>query len=112
MLYLHVFLNKQRLLMFINYNLYQNIFQMTLKVLPCSWFYHAVNASCWYCVFTLTIFPENLLFKDIFENRAYYLIEHTFKYLFMPKMSQMSLRFYIVGQVYTVENKRNNQGLF
>ena len=36
MLYLHVFLNKQRVLMFINYNSHQNIFQMTLIFSPCS----------------------------------------------------------------------------
>ena len=33
----HVFLNEQRILMFINCNPYQNIFQMTLK------FYRAVD---------------------------------------------------------------------
>ena len=44
MLYLQVVLNKERVLMFINYNPYQNIFQMTLKFLACSWWYCAVDA--------------------------------------------------------------------
>ena len=88
----HVFLKEKRVLMFINYNPYQNIFQMTLKFLPCSWWYSAVYAFCTYCVFTLSsyFFNKNPFLKLFFKNRFYHLIEHTSKYLFMQKMTKRS----------------------
>ena len=54
MLYLNVFLNKQRVLMFIDHNPYQNIFQITSKFLAYSWWYRAVDAfgfTLWNCFF-------------------------------------------------------------
>ena len=86
MLYFHVFLDKQRVLMFTNYNPYQNIFQMTLKFSPYSWWYCAVDAFRTCCVLVKLFFPENPLFKNLFfKNHFYHLIEHTSKYLFMQK---------------------------
>ena len=96
-----VFLNKQRVLMFINCNIYQNISRMTLKSLSCSWWYRAVDAFCTYRVLLcLTVFYFLkihfllLLFFSIFPPKIVFnhLIEHTSKIFSCkkPKMAKMS----------------------
>ena len=78
MLYLCVFMNNQRMFMLINHNPYENIFHLTLKVLPCNWCYRAVGAFCTYCVFTLSnyFFPKNPLTEIFLKNHFYHRIEH------------------------------------
>ena len=88
MLYLHAFLNKQRVIRFIDYNLYQNIFQMTLIFFTVTFLkifddivlsIHIAHTACLLCQ---TVF----FFKNpIFRNRFYHLIEHASRYLFMQK---------------------------
>ena len=79
MLYFHVFLDKQRVLMFTIYNPYQNIFQMTLNfhcavddIVLLMHFAHTAFLLCQTLCFSLKIH----FLKIFFKNPFYHLIEH------------------------------------
>ena len=101
--YIYIFLNKQRVIMIIILNPYQNIFQMTLNfyrasddILLLMHFAHTAFLLCH------TFFPKIHSLKIFFKNCYYHLICKK------PKMAKMShiLHLYFVGQFNCPRNSK------
>ena len=92
-LYLHVFVNKQRLFMLIIHNFYPHIFHLTQSFLPCNWCYRATGAFGTYCVLTLS-------------NYAF--LKTTFKKIVLKKIV-LTIWQNIIHIIFSSKNKQTNK---